>query len=55
MNPQNYGHLIFDKGDETILCKKRAFSTNDAGSTGGQLAEECALYDFNKRLGLSQV
>jgi hypothetical protein len=34
MNPHTYGHLIFDKGPETIQWKKTAFSTNGACSTG---------------------
>jgi hypothetical protein len=36
MNPHTYGHLNFDKGFKTIQWEKRerAFSTNDAGSTG---------------------
>ena len=43
MNPQGYGHLIFDKGATTVQWEKIAFSTNGAGSTGGQHAEECRL------------
>jgi hypothetical protein len=35
MNPQTYGHLIFDKGTKTIQWKKDSISTNGAGSTGG--------------------
>jgi hypothetical protein len=42
MNPQIYGHLIFDKGAKTIQWKK-AFSTNGSGSTAGQHVEECKL------------
>jgi hypothetical protein len=38
-----YGHLIFDKGAKTIQWKKTAFSTNGAGSIGGQHVEECKL------------
>jgi hypothetical protein len=35
-NPHTCGHLIFGKGAKTIQWKKkRAFSTNGAGSTGG--------------------
>jgi hypothetical protein len=42
MNPQAYSHLIIDKGTETIQWgKKKAFSTNVAGSTGDQHVEEC--------------
>jgi hypothetical protein len=34
--------LIFDKGAKTIQWKKKtAFSTNGAGSTGGQHVEKC--------------
>jgi hypothetical protein len=43
MNPHTYGHLIFDKESKTIQWKKAAFPTNGAGSTGGQLVEECIL------------
>jgi hypothetical protein len=32
MNPHTYGHLIFDKGTETIQWEK-AFPTNGVGST----------------------
>ena len=39
MNPHTYGHLIFDKGAKTPSGKKTVFSTNDAGSTGGQHVE----------------
>jgi hypothetical protein len=39
MNPHTYGHLIFDKETTTIQWKI-AFSTNGAGSTGGQDVEE---------------
>jgi hypothetical protein len=42
MNPHTYGHLIFDKRAKTIQWKK-AFSTNDAGLTGGYRVEECEL------------
>jgi hypothetical protein len=42
MNLHTYGHLIFDKGAETIQWKK-AFSTNGAGTTGGYHVEECEL------------
>ena len=41
MNRHTYlDHLIFDKGAKTIQWKK-AFSTNDAGTTGGYHVEEC--------------
>jgi hypothetical protein len=44
MIPHTYGHLIFDKGAKTIQWKKKAaFSTNGAGSNGGQHVEECEL------------
>jgi hypothetical protein len=43
MNPHTYGHLIFEKGAQTIQRKKTAFSTNDAGTTGGYQVEECEL------------
>jgi hypothetical protein len=44
MNPNTYGHLIFDKGAKTIQWKKMtAFSINGAGSTDGQHVEECKL------------
>jgi hypothetical protein len=43
MNAQTYGHLILTKGAKTISGKKIAFSTNGAGSTGGQHVEECKL------------
>ena len=44
MNPHTYGHLIFDKGAKTIQWKKKtAFSTNDTGTTGSYLVEECEL------------
>ena len=43
MNPQTYGHLIFDKGAKTIQWKKTAFSTNGTGTTGGYPIEECEL------------
>jgi hypothetical protein len=38
---KTYSHLIFDKEAKTIQWKKTAFSTNVAGSTGGQHVEEC--------------
>ena len=41
MNPHTYGHLILAK--ESTSGKKTAFSTNGAGSTGGQHVEECKL------------
>jgi hypothetical protein len=42
MNPHTYGHLIFDKGAKTIQWekKKRAFSINGAGTTGGYHVEK---------------
>jgi hypothetical protein len=41
INPHTYGHLIFDKGAKTKICgKKKAFSTNGGGTTGGYLLEE---------------
>ena len=40
MNPHTYGHLIFDKGAKTIQWKRRAFSTNGAGTTGGYHVED---------------
>ena len=43
MNPQTYGHLIFDKGAKTIQWKKTAFSTSGAGTTGGYHVEEFEL------------
>ena len=43
MNPHTYGYLILDKGTENIQWKKDNLSTNGAGSTGGQHAEECEL------------
>ena len=44
MNPHTYGHLIFDKGAKTIQWgKKKAFSTNCAGTTGSYHVEECKL------------
>jgi hypothetical protein len=39
LNPQTYGHLIFDKGAKTSR-KKTAFSTNGAGTTGSYHVEE---------------
>jgi hypothetical protein len=39
MNPYTYGHLIFDKGAQTIQWKKTAFSTNGPGITGGYHVE----------------
>jgi hypothetical protein len=41
MNPQTYGHLIFEKGAKTIQWKMTAFSTNGAASTGDYHVEEC--------------
>jgi hypothetical protein len=43
MKPHIYNsHLIFDKGNKTILWDtKTVFSTNGAGSTVGQHVEEC--------------
>ena len=41
MNTHTYGLLIFDKGAESIQWKKIVFSTNGAGSIGGQHAEGC--------------
>jgi hypothetical protein len=47
MNPHTYGHVIFDKGPKTISEKKMAFTTNHAGSTGGQHVEECkSIHSF---------
>ena len=46
MNRHTYGHLIFDKRAANIQdgCgKKIDFSTNGAGSSGGQHAEEYKL------------
>jgi hypothetical protein len=43
MNPHTYGYLIFDKGAKTNQWKKRAFSTNGAGTTGDYHEEECEL------------
>jgi hypothetical protein len=43
MNPHTYGHLIFDKELKPSSGKKTAFSTNGAGTTGGQHVEECEL------------
>jgi hypothetical protein len=33
MNPDTYGHLIFDKGAKTIQWKRESISTNGAGYT----------------------
>jgi hypothetical protein len=41
MDQNTYGHLIFDKGTNTIQWKKTAFSTNGACSTGDCHVEEC--------------
>jgi len=47
MNPHMYSHLIFDKGAKTIQWKKKiAFSSNGAGSTGGQHIVECKSIHF---------
>jgi hypothetical protein len=46
MNPHTYGHLIYDKGAKSIQWKKRAFSTNGAGTTSGYHVEECKLIHF---------
>ena len=44
MNPQTYGHLIFDKGAKTnISGKKTVFSKNGTGTTGCYHVEECEL------------
>jgi hypothetical protein len=45
MNLHTYGNLIFDKEVKTIHWKKKKtiFSTNSAGSPGGQYVEECKL------------
>jgi hypothetical protein len=43
MNPHTCGHLILDKGAKTISRKKKAFSSNGAGSTGGYHVEEFEL------------
>jgi hypothetical protein len=43
VNLHAYDHLIFDKEAKTIQWEKTAFSTNAAGSTGGQHVEECSL------------
>ena len=43
MDPDTYGHLIFGIGAIPSSEKKTAFSTNVAGSTGGQHIEECKL------------
>jgi hypothetical protein len=43
MNPHTDGHLIFDKGAKSIQWKKKAFSTNGAGTTGIYHVEECKL------------
>jgi hypothetical protein len=40
MNPNTYGNLIFDKGAKASQWKKRAFSTNGAGTTGSHHGEE---------------
>jgi len=39
MNPNTYGHLIFEP--KATHRNKSAFSTYGAGSTGGQHVEEC--------------
>ena len=41
LDPQKYGQLIFDKAGKSIQWKKKTvFSTNSAGRTGQQHAEE---------------
>jgi hypothetical protein len=41
MNPHTYGLFIFNKVLKPSIGKKTAFSTNGAGSSGGQHVEEC--------------
>jgi hypothetical protein len=43
MNRNNYGHLIFDKGDKTIQWEKDSILKNVAGSTGMYHAAEFKL------------
>jgi hypothetical protein len=43
MNPHTYGHLILTKELKPSSGKKTSFSTNGAGSTGGQHVDECKL------------
>ena len=46
MNPHIYVPLIFDKGAKTIQWGKQnktVYSTNGAGSFGGQHVEDCKL------------
>ena len=46
MNLHTYGHLIFHKGTKGNFSsgEKTAFSTKDAGTTGGFHVEECELF-----------
>jgi hypothetical protein len=43
MNPHTYGHLLFDKGANTIQWNNDAILTNGAGSACGQYIEKCKL------------
>ena len=40
INPQNYGHLIFNKGGKNIQWKKTTSLTSGAGKTGQPLVKE---------------
>jgi hypothetical protein len=42
INAHIYGHLIFDKGTNTVE-KKKAFSMNGVGLIDGLQVEECKL------------
>jgi hypothetical protein len=55
MNPNTYGHLIFDKGVKPSSGKKTEFSTNGAASTGSYHVEECELIHFFFSLYKAQV
>ena len=40
MNPNTYGHLIFNRGAKQSIGKKTTTSTNGEGKTGGYHVEE---------------
>ena len=40
INPQTYGHLVFDKGGKNIQWKKDNLLTSGAGKTGQPLVKE---------------